>query len=155
MSKLVLKNHIFIDIWLKHEKCIQMSINIIGSVVLTIAISEFVRNILKFKFFTSYSMLIMFFVTMKIHRVCRLLVSYFCCSVYRTQSFCALNLLSASPSDILKKPSPILSTYFFSTNIWRFWYHKRGHIFLIAHINHTAEQCVIWKILMKTCIVIL
>ena len=33
----------------------------------------------------------------------------------------------------LKEPSPIFSTFF--SNFWRFCYHKKAHIFLIAHVK--------------------
>ena len=33
----------------------------------------------------------------------------------------------------LKEPSPIFSTFF--PNFWRFWYHKKTHIFLITHVK--------------------
>ena len=40
---------------------------------------------------------------------------------------------------ILKEPSPIFSTFF--SNFWKFWYHKKAHIFLITYVKFQG-----WKV---------
>ena len=51
----------------------------------------------------------------------------------------------------LKKPSPIFSTLF--SIFWRFWYHKKAHVFLMTHGKFHSWKAFRWKILMKICVV--
>ena len=46
------------------------------------------------------------------------------------------------------------SFFFFFSNLWRFWYFKKVHIFSHNPMSSfTVDKCSVWKIAIKTCLV--
>ena len=80
-------------------------------------------------------------------------VRWFTQSQHTFQCLCAFSISFNTLVSIRMVKGAQSYLFNFFSNFWRFWYHKKAHVFLITHDNFTAETCSVWKILMKICLV--